>query len=246
MALPSESAPANIGTALGQRVNGVLYESATAGQRNTWTADNADRVLFGLTANYSATHATGLTNIVNTVTLKASSISLMKRIAMSASPAIRPYKTDDGYEWYVCFAGVNTFRDLKLDLATYWQYAQPREKMDGNPLFQTGDITYDGVIIRQVPEISGFVTDAWSAMKTGGASSNRIEPVFFCGQQAATLAWGQMAQPTFRKEDDYGFITGTGIEMCYGAAKMMKKHPAAGSALVQWGMVTGFFSGATD
>jgi hypothetical protein len=32
-----------------------------------------------------------------------------------------------------------------------------------------------------------------------------------------------MAKPTFRKEDDYGFITGTGIEMAYGMAKMFKK-----------------------
>ncbi len=73
-----------------------------------------------------------------------------------------------------------------------------------------------------------------------------------------------MAKPTFRKEDDYGFITGTGIEMAYGCAKMFKSHAmyipgtstlnsassaAIGgglSSLVQWGVVTGFFSALVD
>ena len=55
-----------------------------------------------------------------------------------------------------------------------------------------------------------------------------------------------MAKPTFRKEDDYGFVQGTGVEMAYGVAKMFKKHPMTGSALKQWGVVTGFFAAALD
>jgi hypothetical protein len=50
-----------------------------------------------------------------------------------------------------------------------------------------------------------------------------------------------MAKPTFLKEDDYQFYTGTGIEMCYGVGKVFKKVPKTGSALKQWGVVTGFF-----
>jgi hypothetical protein len=106
--------------------------------------------------------------------------------------------------------------------------------------------------VRCVPEISSFVgTTAnpgpWgSLLLTAGAASARVEPVFLCGQQAAVFAWGQMAKPTFRKEDDYGFITGTGIEMAYGVAKMFKKHPNTGTALKQWGVATGFFASASD
>ena len=48
-------------------------------------------------------------------------------------------------------------------------------------------------------------------------------------------------KPTFRKEDDYQFITGTGIEAAYGISKMFSKAQT-GSALVQWGMATGFSS----
>jgi hypothetical protein len=165
---------------------------------------------------------------------------------MLASPAIRPYKTPDGYEYFVAFAGTNAFRDLKTDLGTYWSNAQPREKKDGNPLFQDGDIMFDGVIVRQVPEISQHVTGVWTTLAVGGASTTRVEPVFLCGKQAAVMAWGQMAKPTFRKEDDYGFVQGTGVEMAYGVAKMYKKHPMTGSDLKQWGVVTGFFSAPLD
>lgn len=247
-ALPSESAPANLGTANGQRVNGILYSSATATQRNTWATDNSDRVLYALTANYSGVHATDLAKITTANTLAGSSISLMKRIAMNASPAIRPFKTKDGYEWYVVFAGSNTFRDLKTNLQSVQQYAMPRSEQ--NIIWQDGDQIYDGCIVRQVPEISGMVTDVWTDLKTAGATSGRVEPVFLCGQQAAAMCWGQMAKPTFLKEDDYGFVTGTGIQMAYGVAKMFKKHPhpesTAATKLVQWGVVTGYFSGPGD
>lgn len=245
MALPSETLPST-----GVRVNGIQYDLATAAQRNTWNAANSDRVLYGnSTANYNATHATALAN-VDTTNDKATApnLALLKRIAMNASPKIRPFKTSSGYEYYVAFAGSNTFRDLKASLETINKDARPREQngVDKNPLFQDGDQIYDGVIIRQVPEISSFVTNVWTTLKTAGASSARVEPVFLCGQQAAAMCWGQMAKPTFRKEDDYGFITGTGIEMAYGVSKIFKKHPASGSNLVQFGMCTGFFASATD
>ena len=109
-----------------------------------------------------------------------------------------------------------------------------------------GIILWDGVIVRLVPEISLFVTNVWTSLKTAGNGSTRVEPVFLCGQQAAAIAYGQMAKPTFRKEDDYGFITGTGIEAAYGVGKIFKKHPKSGTKLVQWGVATGFFNSASD
>lgn len=242
MALPSESQPAALGTDAGQRVNGILYESATAAQRNTWAAANSDRILYGaVTSNYSGTHATDLAKIDTTADLfKSGPLSLMKRLAKEASPAIRPWKTADGYERYIVFAGTGTFADLKADLKSSNQDARPRSV--DNVVFKDGDLEWDGVLVREVPEISGFVTDVWTSLATAGASSTRVEPVFLCGQQALACAWGQMAKPTFRTEDDYGFIKGTGVEMAYGCAKMFKKHPMDGTNLKQWGVVTGFFS----
>lgn len=250
LALPSASEPTGLNSDAGETVNGIRYELATAAERNTWNAANSDRVLYGnAVGNYNATHATAL-DAVDTTTDRfvKGSVALLKRVAMNAAPRIRPYKTKDGYEYFVAFAGTNTFRDLQASLETINKDARSREGdgMSKNPLFQDGDLLYDGVIIRQVPEISQFTTDIWTTLKTAGNGSTRVEPVFLCGQQAAVMAWGQMPKPTFRKEDDYGFITGTGTEMCYGVSKMFKKHPMDGTSLKQWGVATGFFSAPLD
>jgi len=247
MALPSETLPTSGG---GVRVNGIMYDVATAGQRNTWNTDNSDRILYGnSTANFNATHATALANVDTTNDqFTARNMSLLKRVAMNANPKIRPFKVDNGYEYFVAFCGTNTFRDLKISLETINKDARAREGngLNNNPLFQDGDQIYDGVIARMVPEISQFVTSVWTTLLTAGAASARVEPVFLCGQQAAVFGWGQMARPTFRDETDYQFITGVGIEMAYGVAKMFKKHPNTGTALKQWGVATGFFASAAD
>jgi len=248
MALPSESAPANLGTDDGETVNGILFESSTAAQRNTWLTSNSDRVLFGaLTANaVSNVFATALATLDTTDDrLTYTKGRLMKRLAKQASPAIRPFKISNGREYFVCFCGTNLFRDLKTSLDTINKDARAREGngMDSNPLFQDGDQLDDGVIYREVPEISSFVTNQWTLL---GGNSPRVEPAFLCGQQAAVMAWGQMAKPTFRKEDDYGFVNGTGVEMAYGTSKVFKKHPSTSTTLKQWGVFTGFFAGPTD
>jgi uncharacterized protein DUF4043 len=248
MALPTESQPA-----AGTRVNGILYELSTAGQRNTWRTDNLDRILYGAsTANSATDHATSLANVDATADkATATNLSLLKRVAMGANPRIRPYKTRSGYEYFVAFHGLNTFRDLKISLETINKDSRSREgrEVNGgpdNPLYQDGDQLYDGVIHRLIPEISLFVSNIWTSLKTAGNGGTRVEPVFLCGQQAAVIAYGQMAKPTFRKEDDYGFVTGTGIEAAFGIGKIFKKHPKAGTKLVQWGVATGFFNSASD
>lgn len=261
MALPTETLPASSG---GTRVNGIQYDLASAAQRDTWNVANSDRILYGnSTANYNATHATALATL-DSVNDKftATNLSLMKRIAMNADPHLRPYRTEDGYEYYVVCAGTNAFRDLKISLETINKDARPREGSRGfggtpdNPIFQDGDQMYDGCIVRLVPEISRFVgTTAnpgpWGGPNSGnlllaGTTNARVEPVFMLAQQAAVFGWGQMAKPTFRKEDDYGFITGVGIEMAYGVGKMFKKHPNTSTTLKQWGVVTGFFATSSD
>jgi galactitol-specific phosphotransferase system IIB component len=260
MALPTETLPTSSG---GVRVNGIQYDLATAAQRNTWNVDNQDRILYGAaTSNWVSVHATALGNVDTTADkFTATNLSLMKRMAMSADPRIRPYTTDDGYEHFIVCAGVNAFRDLKISLETINKDARPRENrgVERNPIFQDGDQLYDGCIVRCVPEISSFVGSTgnpgpWGVPGGGnlllaGAASARVEPVFLLGQQAVVIGWGQMAKPTFRKEDDYGFINGVGIEMAYGIAKMFKRHPnltPGVGPLKQWGVVTGFFASASD
>ena len=279
MSLPSTAAPAGLGSAAGQRVNGILFGSATAGERNTWLADNVDRVVFGnaLANHFSSTTIATFTSALSVVgtaqKFTSTTVTLLKRRAELCSPKIRPFKTKNGYEYYVAFAGTYAFRDLSTSLETVNRDARAREErgMDDNPIFQDGDLIWNGVIVRKIPEISNAVSSGtldggftgWSTLVSGGVSG-RIEPVFLCGQQAATYAIGRAVKPTFRKEDDYGFISGTGIETAYGVAKNFKQHAMyipgtqtlnsdSGNSIgggtasnVQWGVVTGFFSALTD
>lgn len=249
MSLPSESAPSGLGSADGQRVNGILYADATTSQLNTWAVDNSDRVLYGnAVGNYSGVHATDIAKIDAAADkFTNASVSLLKRVAKLANPRIRPYKTKDGYEYYVAFAPTTCFRDLKASLATVHADALPRSK--DNIIFQAGDLAYDGVIIREVPEIDSFVDSTWDSgidgnLKTGGDSSGRVAPVFLCGQSALAMPWAKMPTPTFRDETDYQFIKGAGVKMCYGIAKVFQKD--SNSDLTQWGVVNGFFSAPAD
>lgn len=242
-ALPSTSPPTGLGSFAGQRVNGVLYSAATAAQKNTWNTTNSDRVLYGnAVGNYvSGNHASSLANIDATDDrAKASTLSLLKDIAESANPHITPYMTEDGYEHYVLFVGGRVFRDFKADPTIYAANRDARARegrgMDGNPIFQDGDLLYDGVIIRKIPQMDGLTTVAGA-----GSSSIAVAPIFLCGQSAVGFAWGQMPRPTQLDETDYGFNKGVGVEMAYGIGKLAKV-PEGGSALKDWGMVTGYLA----
>jgi hypothetical protein len=93
-AIPLNStAPAGLGTTNGQRVNGALFDAATAAQRNTWTTDNADRILFGGSQGnlVSGNWASSAANITAGMTLSATALLKMKRLAKKANPRIRPY-----------------------------------------------------------------------------------------------------------------------------------------------------------
>jgi N4-gp56 family major capsid protein len=228
----------------------VVVAGATAANYNTWSAANSDRILYGSAiSNYSATHATGLGAVDSTNDkLTAATVSLAKRMAKNASPAIRPFRLEDGREYYVLFAGARSFRDLKTDstIVNANREARSREGngMNDNPLFQDGDLMYDGVIIRQIEEISTLITTS-STFVAAGASSIPVEPNFLCGQQAMAIAWGQEPQPVADLTADYKFRPGVGIEELRGVAKM---HFATGasSASKQHGVVTVYTSGTGD
>ncbi len=245
-AVVSETAPSGLNSAAGQRVNGILFDAATAAQRNTWISDNSDRVLFGkLKSNYSATFATA-TATLDTTNDKCNraAMRLLKRIARTASPRLRPYKNVDGKEYFVAFHGSRTFRDLKVDLETINKDARPREGngMSKNPIFQDGDLLDDGVIHREIPELETrcptFYTNA------GDSANTDVRPVFLCGQSAMVMAYGQMAKPTQLDNTDYGFNQGVGVETAYGVGKMFKK--TTDSKVKEWGIATGFFAAAAD
>jgi hypothetical protein len=245
-ALPSESAPAGLGSSAGQRVNGILLDSSTATQRNTWQTDNSDRIVFGqLNSNFSSgvfLTALGTLDTTNDIA-NTTNMKFLKRVARAANPHIRPFQLKDGREYFVAFHGSRTFRDLKASLDTINSNVRPREGegFNKNPIFQDGDQMYDGVIHREVPEID---TRAPAFYAGKGAAGADVRPVWLCGQSAMAFAYGQMAKPTQLDNTDYGFNQGVGVEAAFGIAKMFKK--TTGGLLREWGICTGFYAAAAD
>jgi hypothetical protein len=241
------SQPAALGSNNGQRVNGQLFDTATAAQRNTWTTDNADRILFGGSQGnlVGGNWASSAANITTGMTMSAASANKMKRLAKKANPRIRPYKLKNGREYFVVFVGSNCFRDLQADttIINANTQARPREGdgLDKNPLFQDGDLLYNGMIFREVPELDIRLPITY---QTAGAGGIQIAPVFMCGQSAMAWAWGRMPRPTFLKEDDYQFVRGVGVEMAYGMKKIAKANPT--NNYKEWGIFTGYFASAND
>ena len=226
---------------LGSIYNGTTYSTygaATEAAKDTWLANNdgtVGRVIFGnALANQSTTdHSASLANVDSTNdVLTAGLISLMKRMAQTADPHITPLKVTDDEEMFVMFVGSKGRRDLLADTA--FLQAQREANLRGeknNPLFKGGDLMWDNVLIREVPEIA--------VISGVGAASIDVEPVYLCGVEAIGFGLGQRPRPTRLAEDDYEFRKGVGIECKHDIKKMFWNN-------IQNGMVTGYVSGVAD
>ena len=232
--------------------------NASEANADAWLQNNHDRVLFGAAKSNAGTvgsedHSAGVLACDTTNDkLTASVVSLAKRMAKTADPHIRPIKTSEDEEWYIMFADPYAFRDLKSDLSTSHQNAMPRDKMK-NPIWTDGDLVYDGVIIREIPEIADLVstingTDSTLNLLTGGASSARVAPNFLCGAQALGFGLGQRPRIIVDKDYDYEFQPGVAVEMKHQIRKaFFDAHDSGTSSKhIQHGMVTVYTAAAVD
>lgn len=235
----------DITNALGQ-IDGVNYTASTAAQRNTWTANNSDRLLFGsATTNYNATFATAIGNITSTEQLSPNVLSLMKRLAQAASPKVRPvYVKEMDQEWYVAFIGPRAWRDLTEDNPTtnplILANRDARVRGVDNPLFTGDSLVWDGMILREIPEIAALTDVSTSS----GAA---VEPVYLCGAQAVGVAWAQRTKST-TDTDDYEFLHGVGVQEIRRIEKL-RFGTAAGADTTtpkDHGIVTAFVAAAAD
>lgn len=229
-------------------VTGEDFSESTESERDTWLGNNTDRVLFGnALSNRSTTdHSASLANC-DTTNDKATvaSAMLVKRIAKNADPHIRPFKTASGREFYVMFMGARAFRDLKADTtmiaANRDARAREGQGMNDNPLFQDGDLIYDGILFREVPEIdaAAAVTGSVGGFNGTGASSADVRPNFLCGAQSVAIAWGQEPQFQTDLQKDYKFRPGVAIEELLNVEKIIFNSK-------QHGMVTWYTAAAAD
>ena len=192
----------------------IPYASATSGQRNTWLTNNADRVLFGSSkANGSSNvMATALATVDNTADkLTTGVISLAKRIAKTANPRIRPITVNNDEEWFVMFVDPYQMRDLRADPAMLNAQQYAANRGENNPLFTGGDLIWDGVIIREVPELTQIAGAGTSGINVGTA--------LLCGAQALGVAWAQRTKTTTNVRD-YNYMHGVGIQEMRGIGKL--------------------------
>ena len=226
-------------TALGM-INGTAYGSATEVNKDAWLVDNSDRVLFGdaLGNGGYTDHSADLATVTAAMTLGAAEIELMKRMASTASPKIRPLRTTEDERWYVLYVDSRCMRDLRADATIIANQRDALTRGKDNPLFTGGDLIHDGVIIKEIPDIA--------SLGGVGATAAAVSPAYLCGAQAIGLAWAK--KTTSKTEEfDYGDKVGCAVEEIRGIEKIVFGSGASDTAdLKDHGIVTGYFGAAAD
>jgi hypothetical protein len=238
--------------------SGVMtkYELTTAAEKNAFLVANADRVLFGASkANaVSGVWATALATLDNTDDkLSPAMISLAKRMAQSASPRITPTRTkEEDEEWFVMFCNPRSFRDLANNSVMTQANRDARVRgVETNPLFTGGSLVWDGVIVREIPEMDAAIAASTGRLPTeGGIVSNGTIDCgfnFLCGAQSLGVAWAQRLKSTTDVRD-YNFRHGVGVQEIRGIEKLMfgTSTTSETGTLVQNGIVTVMTAAVAD
>jgi hypothetical protein len=226
----------------------IPFVDSAAADKNAWVAANVDRVLFGAskTGNYSSTFATAVANVDSTNDkLTRSALSMMKRIALTASPRITPIRVEQrsNRRYFVAFAHPNVFRDFRVDSENVRGQVSVIERNES--IFLGGDLEYDGVILHEVDDMP-----IYAGIGNGGID---VSPVYLAGQEA--VGWAIKQRYASRtQEDDYQQVQGLGMIAKWGMKKLVYSPnyaPSDGGLDPtvfgkQRGVVTGFFSAVGD
>lgn len=241
----------------GVEASGAKGSTAASGaQMDTWQAANADRIVYGSAiSNFtSGDHTTSLGTIDGTADLMTTKlVELLKRRAMDCDPLIRPVMINEDEPWFILFLGKYAFRDLRQDTAMQNAMREGLPRAKSNPLFSGGDLMWDGVIIKEIPDLDKFIDSTgsglwdgvWGAnavgdsLKTSGATGGRVGVGFLCGAQAVCFGRGKDAKFNLRKEDDYGHQNGVAVTAKHDIKKIFYNNK-------QFGVVTTFHWAALD
>lgn len=214
----------------------VPYASADeTTQKDVWCANNSDRIAFGVGA-FNADHSVGITSVdSSTDAFNKANLVFLKDLAKVANPKIRPIKVNDEEEWYVVFTGTKNFRALQTDLASLNQSALSATNAKDNPLYTSGDLVYDGLIIREVPEIIDLPGTP------GASGTTYVQPAYLLGTQAIAYAIAQRTK-MITQERDYGAKKGAGYQMIDALRKIYFGAGATDTTTPkQNGVVTGYY-----
>lgn len=232
----------NLIRALGS-INGTAYGSASEANKDIWAVDNEDRLLFGnVKGNHSGDHSADLAKVDNTADkLTASSLSLMKRMAKTANPKIRPIKPRDGVsgsDMYALFAPSLLVRDLANDSAFQQANREARARGKSNPIFKGADYIYENIAVYEVEDIATL-----SGVGAGGID---VAPCYLLGAQALGMAWG-MRPKTIADKFDYDREYGVSVQQYYEIDKLRFGSGSADTDdLKDHGVLTGYFAAVAD
>lgn len=223
-------------------INGVLYASATETQKDAWLTDNADRVFFA--SGYAgADHSAGLAELdLTNDKLTAADISAMKyKARVTANPKVRPVRSEsNGRHYYTLYVDPRCFRDLKADTTITQAQREVSLEMENNRLFKGGDLLWDGVIIKEIPEMYDELATPFT--NVGDGATVDVGCAFLCGAQAIGAAYARRwrsREETF----DYGDKQGVAIDAIYGIEKMQFGSGAGDTDdLKDHGVITGYFA----
>lgn len=221
-------------------VNGKAYSAASEAEKDAWLVDNADRVLFGAArSNNSANdHSASLANIDGTNdVLTRSAVDLMKRLARTCSPKIRPISDKgNGKKVYVAYAHPYAFRDLANNMEGVLDDTTAAGQ--AMKLFEGGDLLWRNVIIKELEDMP-----VYSGV---GAGAIDVAPVYLIGAQCIGYATAKRWK-TIEKRFDYDDKAGCAIEAIDGFDKLTF-GTGAGDTDDQkdYGLVTGFFAAVAD
>lgn len=198
----------------------LRYEDASAAQRNTFLVNNADRVQFGALVSNGSSNvmATALATLDNTDDKMSTAVldTARARAAETADiastgPAINPYMTEDGEEWYVVFVNRRQMRDLRRDATMFQANRDAMERGKNNPLFRNGDLLWNGMIIKEVADLP--------IIAGAGAGGIDVAQATLVGQSAIAVAWGQRPRLITDNSQDYEFRPARAIEELIGIKK---------------------------
>lgn len=196
------------------------YADTLEPTKDAWLVANRDRVLFGGSSlNYTGDHSVDLETLDATNDkLTYTNVRAARAMMKSADPLIRPIKVDGKGEFYVAYCNSYAHRDLRTSLDTIHQNA--RERGAGNPLFQDGDIIFENVIFKEVPEMS-YLVDVGLDESGGTGVHNDVAIVTYCGAQAVLGVYKQMPKTIVDNTRDYQFRFGVAVE---GARRFKKAY----------------------
>lgn len=215
----------------------TAYASASEADKDTWLANNSDRVRFGASAAGYTDHSADLSNLDTTADIwTVANAAIVKDAAKAASPKIRPIRVNDDEEWYLWYMPTKVFRQAQTALSTVNQNAWERAKGESNPLFTGGDLIYDGIIMKEIPEISLLPGTP------GASGTTSVAPSYLVGAQAIAYAVATRSR-MIENIRDYGAKKGAGVEMVDAIRKIYFGTGASDATTPKMnGQVTAYFA----